>query len=151
MCCALLAGITLSAQGPGPRGGHLGDKGRHHGQNIERPDFTPEQIATLRVKELTLMLDLNEKQQTQVEQLELEIAKDRIAKRDSDKKPGKELTDDERYELRTEKLDKQIAHKNSMRGILNKEQFEKWEKAAIQRGKTKRQRKHKAARDGKGK
>ena len=146
LVCALIAGVTVSAQGQ--RKGNHGNKG-DRGHQMERPDFTPEQIATIKVKELTLMLDLNESQQTAVQKLELAAATDRKAKMETRKASKEELTDDERYALINERLDKRIEFKNSMRSILNDEQFEKWEKAAARRGKHAKQRNQNGPRHGK--
>ena len=126
--CSLLLCFTAFAQNP--------DKGRHkHGkQNVERPDYSPEQIAELKTKKLTLLLDLSESQQQKISQLELEAAKSRKSKMDG-KERGEKLSDEERFNRHSERLDKQIAHKKSMKSILNKEQYEKWEKSVMTKGK----------------
>lgn len=113
-------------------------------------DFTPEEIAQLQTKKMTLELDLTDAQQKEVYKLLLTEAKDkkqmmddRKAKREAYKSSGenrgkrKMLSKEERFNLENERLDKQIAHKKEMQRILKKEQFEKWEKMskAMQRNK----------------
>ena len=130
----LFLSFTVSAQGPGPR-----EKGPHH-ERMQQADFTPEQIADLRTKELTLQLDLSEAQQKEIAKLELSVAKDRKqhreAMKEADKPDGEAL-----YKLKSEMLDKKIAYKNSMQKILNEGQFEKWEKSQVTRGKGRHHRK----------
>lgn len=118
----LLAGATVMAQ--------EGRK-KHHREVMK--DLTPEQIATLHTKKMTLALDLSDTQQKQVQVLSLENAKLRKAKmeeRKARKESGesKKPTPEERYELQLERLDNQIAHKAEMKAILSPEQYEKWEK-----------------------
>ncbi|WP_372753585.1 hypothetical protein [Mariniflexile sp.] len=95
-------------------------------------DLTPEEMATLQTKKMTLHLDLNESQQKQIHKLNLENAtakKEMMetfkAKKESNskEKPSKE----ERLKMMNAKLDHQIATKARMKSILSKEQFEKWE------------------------
>ena len=141
LICLLFVGLSATAQHEGPR----------HGKSkaqMERPDFTPEQISEIRVKELTLLLDLTEKQQEAIGALELEAAKEREQKRAEMKESKEKPTDEEKFERITEMLDKKIAFKNSMKSILDKDQFEKWEKSAMTRSKHKRNRKQKQIREG---
>ena len=116
--CSLLICFTAFAQHP--------EKGRHRQgkPNVERPDYSPEQIAELQTKKLTLMLDLSEAQQQKISQLELEIAKSRKSMKE-ERARGEKPSDEERFKKRSEMLDKQIAHMKSMKSILNKEQYEK--------------------------
>ena len=138
--CSLLICLTAFAQRP--------DKGvqRHGKQNVERPDYSLEQIAELKTKKLTLMLDLSEAQQQKISQLELEAAKSRQAMME-ETKGGEKPSDEERYNRQSEMLDRQISHKKSMKSILNKEQFEKWEKSVIAKGK-RRKGEHRHSRKG---
>lgn len=96
-------------------------------------DLTPDEIATLQSKKMTLALDLSEKQQAQVKALFLEQAIERKAKmeereklmKDKDaKKPSKE----ERLKMQNARLDAQIEMKKKMKSILTADQYEKWEK-----------------------
>ncbi|WP_422083547.1 Spy/CpxP family protein refolding chaperone [Ulvibacterium sp.] len=118
----LLAGATAMAQ-----------EGRKNHHRAAMKDLTPEQIATLHTKKMTLALDLNEAQQKQIQVLSLENAKLRKAKmeeRKAKKESGesKKPTSEERYVMQLERLDNQIAHKAEMKAILSPEQYEKWEK-----------------------
>lgn len=112
------------------------------GDRMERgerlKDFTPEEIAELKTKRMTLDLDLTESQQKKIQKLNLENAMDRKAKmeerqakmKDSKEKPSKE----ERLAMINERLDKQIEMKKKMKNILNDEQFAKWEEKLSRRG-----------------
>lgn len=101
-------------------------------------DYTPEEAATLQTKRMTLLLDLTEKQQVQVQKLFLENATQRQAMREANQakkqtgvgnKPSKE----ERFAMQNKRLDNQIAMKAKMKEILTEDQFVKWEKAQMQR------------------
>jgi hypothetical protein len=101
-------------------------------------DYTPEEAATLQTKRMTLLLDLTEKQQAQVQKLFLENATQRQAMREANQakrqtgegnKPSKE----ERFAMQNKRLDNQIAMKAKMKEILTEDQFVKWEKAQMQR------------------
>ena len=95
-------------------------------------DLSPEEIATLQTKKMTLHLDLNEAQQKKVETLFLEEAKLRKAKMEERKamKEGAErktITKEDKFKMMNARLDHQIEMKQKMKSILNDEQFEKWE------------------------
>ncbi|WP_299670323.1 hypothetical protein [uncultured Polaribacter sp.] len=97
----------------------------------ERPQLTVEQHTDLAIKKMTLALDLSEKQQNKIKPLIASKMAERKAfmeKRKANKKEEKKPTSDEIYAAKSKMLDQQIAMKNSMREILNKEQFEKFEK-----------------------
>ena len=124
----LMAGITAMAQKPE----------RERGQRGDMRDMTPEQMATLQTKQMTLALDLTEAQQKQIQSLNLDNAKKRAekmnemkAKRESGE--AKKLSSEERYAMKTAMLDRQIAQKEKMKKILNNEQYEKWEKIKMNR------------------
>lgn len=101
-------------------------------KNQDREPLSLEQRADLQVKKMTLQLDLNEKQQKEVKALMLENGKQRQenleARKESFKNEGS-LTAEQRYEMQLAALDQQIAMKESMKKILNKEQFAKWEQS----------------------
>ena len=112
-----------------------GDK-MERGQRMS--DFTPEEMAQLQTKKMTLDLDLTKAQQKQIEKINLENAKERKAKMDArqakmkdgkGEKPSKE----ERLKMMNERLDKQLEVKQKMKQVLNAEQFEKWEKNHAQK------------------
>lgn len=124
--------LTVSAQHKNDRKEHL-------------KDLSPEEIATLKTKKMTLHLDLTEAQQTAVKSLVLEEAKHREslrAKREEQKndenfkKPSKE----ERLAMANEHLDRQIAMKKKMKDILNDQQYEKWEASMEKQNKMKQKR-----------
>ncbi|WP_438968750.1 hypothetical protein [Nonlabens sp.] len=98
-------------------------------QRVER-NLTPEQIASLKSKNMTLVLDLDEKQQIKVEQLLLNNAKDRKAKK-LNKEERSKLTSNQRIALKEQMLEKQIAMKREMRSILNADQYTRWEKMMV--------------------
>ncbi|TQO39626.1 hypothetical protein GQ41_4308 [Arenibacter algicola] len=119
----LMAGITAMAQKPERERGHRGDM----------KDMSPEQIAALQTKQMTLALDLSDAQQKEIQSINLENAVKRSEKMDEMKArkesgEAKKLTSEERYAMKTAMLDHQIAQKEKMKKILNKEQYEKWEK-----------------------
>ena len=95
-------------------------------------DMTPDEMATLQTKKMTLHLDLTEGQQKQMMALNLEEAKLRKAKmeersamkEDSENKP---FTKEDKLKMMNERLDHQIAMKQKMKSILNDEQYKKWE------------------------
>lgn len=96
-------------------------------------DLTPEEMATMQTKKMTLHLDLNESQQKEIQKINLENAIDRKAKmeaRIAQRENGTmaKTTKEERLKMMNERLDKQIAMKAKMKKILNDEQFAKWEK-----------------------
>jgi periplasmic protein CpxP/Spy len=98
----------------------------------DREPLSLEQRTELQVKKLTLDLDLNEKQQKEIKTLMLENGKQRQEKlesRNEQIKTEKGLTAEQRYEMQLAALDHQIAMKESMKKILTKEQFAKWEES----------------------
>lgn len=103
----------------------------HKGRLAHWKDMTPEQIATLQTKKMTLALDLSESQQREIQKINLENATDRKAKMAEwkAKKESGEMTKpatEEQYAKKIALLDRQIAHKEKMKQLLSKEQYEKW-------------------------
>lgn len=99
--------------------------------NEERPQMTAQQQNELQVKKLTLELDLTAQQQKEIAKIVEQKQKKREAMRSefkTKKAEEKKLTSDEKFVLKRNMLDEQIAHKNEMKKILTPEQFEKWEK-----------------------
>lgn len=102
---------------------------QQRGEKHER--LKPEQRAELKAKEMTLALNLNDKQQKDVKTLLLDRSKKAeaaMAERKAARDAGKKHTADERFAMRSKMLDAQIATKAEMRKILTTEQFAKWEK-----------------------
>lgn len=113
-------------------------KGERTEKGQRMSDLTPEEMAQLQTKKVTLLLDLTVAQQKKVEKLHLENAKERQAFREARQAKrkdgsGKNSSKKERLEMENQRLDKQIEMKKNMKKILNDEQFEKWEMIKIQR------------------
>ena len=96
-------------------------------------DMSPEQIAILKTKKMTLALDLSTAQQKEIQTLNLENAKEREALM-LERKVKKEQAEqskpsaDERFDFQNERLDRMIVQKGKMKQILSEEQFQKWER-----------------------
>lgn len=115
LATVMMLGLTMSAQQRGAADMKL----------------KPEQRAELKAKEMTLALNLNEKQQKDVKALMLDRSKKAeaaMAQRKAAKEAGKRPTADEMFAMKSRMLDEQIAMKAEMRKILTAEQFTKWEK-----------------------
>src|SRR5690606_35918944 len=102
-------------------------------------DYTPEEMAQVQTKQLTLDLDLNEAQQKQVETLFLENAKTRKAKMEQRNLSGAEksskasLSKEEKLTMKNESLEQQKEMKAEMKQVLSKDQYAKWEKLREER------------------
>ena len=109
-----------------------------------RKQMTPNDIADLKSKKLTLKLDLTDAQQKKVHALILNQVKARKALKNERKakdgekkeKPSK----DDIVKMQNRRLDQQIAMKRKMKTILTAEQYAKFEK--IKPRKNKKRRKH---------
>jgi Spy/CpxP family protein refolding chaperone len=112
-------------------------KGDPQTRSASMEAMTPEQRADLRVKQMTLDLDLTEKQRTEIKKIVLENSKKSEAKRaemKAKKAEKKAMSAEERYAMQNERLDNQIEMKAQMKKILTQEQFEKFEeKQAMQK------------------
>jgi hypothetical protein len=102
------------------------------GQRERMESLTPEEIASLQTKKMTLNLDLTEEQQTKIQALHLDEAKMRKAKMEERKamkesEETKAFTKEDKVKMMNERLDHQIATKQKMKSILNTEQYTKWE------------------------
>ncbi|WP_430968651.1 hypothetical protein [Spongiimicrobium sp. 2-473A-2-J] len=125
----VMAGLTAMAQ-----------KGEGKGHHGFMKDMTPEQLATLQTKKMTLALELSAKQQQQIQRINLENAELRKAKMEelrTKKESGKreKPTADERFTMLNERLDKKIAAQSELKRILNEEQFEQWKKMQLAKDK----------------
>lgn len=99
-------------------------------KDFKRERFTPEQRTELRVKQMTLDLDLSDKQQVEIKKLLTEreaTRKNKMEEMKKMKEEGVKPTADERFEMQKNRLDEQIDFKNKMKKILSKEQMDKWE------------------------
>ena len=95
-------------------------------------DLTPDEIATLQTKKMTLHLGLTEAQQKEIKALNLEQAKLHKAKMEErkamkDNSERKPFTKEDKLKMMNERLDHQIAMKQKMKSILNADQYAKWE------------------------
>ncbi len=102
-----------------------------HKKGKKYPKFTPEQVAELQTKKMTLQLDLTKNQQDKVFSLHKEIAIKRQEKRAIRKTLGEKRekpSDEVLFERRSMRLDVMIAHQNKMKTILEEKQFEAWKK-----------------------
>jgi len=112
--------ISISAFSQQKSYSHKGDKS----------DISSEEIATLQTKKLTLLLDLNQAQQQEIKKLYQEKAEKRkalMAERKKMSAEDAEKSKENRFERMNARLDKQLAHQEKMKQILNEEQFKKWQ------------------------
>jgi hypothetical protein len=97
-----------------------------------RKDMTPNDIADLKSKTLTLKLDLTDAQQKKVHKLILNEAETRQSARKERKvKDGEERekpSKEDRLKMQNQRLDQQIKMKREMKTILTAEQYAKFEK-----------------------
>lgn len=133
----LISGISLNAQ-------------RHGGDRNSMKDLNPQEVATLQTKKMTLALDLDQKQQTEIHSLFLTNAterKNKMDERKASKEEGNRPSKEERFTMQNERLDHMIAQKAAMKEILSQEQFEKWETMQEKRQKGKKKRRQGKSRD----
>lgn len=103
---------------------------RNYHKNEAMINMSSEEIATLQTKKLTLHLDLNEAQQQEIKKLYKEKAEQRKALMAERKKMSVEDLEklkENRFERMNARLDKQLAHQEKMKQILNEEQFKDWQ------------------------
>lgn len=103
------------------------------GETGERmKEATSQEMATMQSKKLTLALDLSDKQESEVYQVLFTQAKKRKANKIS-KEDRKQLTEEQKKAHKLAMINEKIAVKRSMKNILNKEQYAKWEKSLQKR------------------
>jgi len=103
-------------------------KGQHH--KAEMANMSAEETATLQTKKLTLLLDLDQAQQKEIKKLYQEKAEERKAMMAEHKKMSAEDAEklkENRFERKNARLDRELAHQEKMKQILNEEQFKKWQ------------------------
>ena len=93
---------------------------------VNKGKKSPEDIASMQTKELTLSLDLTEDQQGKVKSLLTEHYTERKAMMEQSGKKRKDMSKEELSEKRMAILDSQILLKGKMKEILNNEQYEKY-------------------------
>ncbi len=106
----------------------------------EKPDnaekMTPEQKVILQTKQTTLALDLDDSQYKKL----LDLNKKKLKKKKYNKENYKNLSADDKFELKSELIDAQITYQREVKKILNDEQYKSWKKM---RGKKMRSMQHK--------
>jgi hypothetical protein len=110
---ALLLMSTLAIAQPGERG---------------RKMPSPE----IQAKNMTLALDLSDKQEKEVFQL-LTDQKSKMEKTKVSKEERRDLTSEQKNIQRTNMLDQKIAMKREFKKILSEDQYERWEKMVAKR------------------
>ena len=91
--------------------------------------LTTEQLTTLKVKKMTLELELSEIQQNKLTPVIKELISERSAqleKKRELKNEVKKINPNERYQMANKILDRKIMFQKEMRTILNEEQFKKF-------------------------
>lgn len=122
---AMIFTITISAQ-------------QKNSKKQKGPNYSSEQMATIQTKKMALALDLDANQQKSILKLMTTAAKERneaMAKFKEKRTSGVKPTEEERFAIQNNRLDKQMAHKAEMKKILNATQYEKWEKQVGKKGK----------------
>ncbi len=90
-----------------------------------RKQMTPDEMTALRIKKMTLQLDLTEEQQKTLYPIFLKEAKERKDRHNNKVDKKEKLSKDDFVALKNQKLDHQIALKEKLKTILTPEQFEK--------------------------
>ena len=121
--CIALFSINMHAQRPNHR-----HKSLKHQKHLIKA-FSAEQLATLKTKRMTLLLDLSEAQQRDVYNINLTQSKKQKARlklRQEQQANNKPATSQELFEKMSQSLDEKILYKNQLKTLLSKEQFKKW-------------------------
>ncbi|MCO4822194.1 MAG: hypothetical protein KC469_09010 [Flavobacteriaceae bacterium] len=106
---------------------------QHKEQRSKSNDFSPEEMATLQSKRMTLNLDLTESQQNEVHQVFLKKLNDRQVKRDAKNNSTSKPTKADKFKRMNASLDQKIETKAELKSILNEAQYKKWEKSLKQK------------------
>lgn len=140
----ILTGTLAFAQ----RDGHRGQRSEFH------QDLTVEQLATLKTKKMTLVLELTEKQQDAIYEFNVanaEFRKEKMAERKANKENGERSkpTTEERYAMENARLDRMMAQQEELKQILTEEQFDQWKKMQMHKHAHHNRNRHKEGRRGK--
>ncbi len=117
-------------------------EGMQQRQKMERSriaaNLSAEEMATLRTKELTLQLDLNESQQKNIKALLVSEISNRKANMQNRpqkgfRKDSTNISSEDFYKMKSERLDHQIEFQNKMKTILTDTQFDTWKSINQQR------------------
>lgn len=131
LAMTMMAGMGMIAQTPADKSFI---QNRH--ERIQKEHLTPQQRAELKSKQLTLKLDLTDKQQKEVEKLLLTAEnqkEDAFNQRLEARKTGMKPTSDERLVAKNRMLDARIAMKRELKKVLNTDQYAKLEKLKEER------------------
>jgi len=126
MAAVLLIGMTGFAQ----------ESKKTQAQETKVERMTSEQRNELRLKEMTLKLDLTSAQQKEMATIIAEQSAKRTAamsERKANKDKKAKMSADERFAKKSKMLDEKIAMKQRMKAILTPAQMEKWEKMNAQK------------------
>lgn len=107
--------------------------------------LTTEQLTTLKVKKMTLELELSEIQQNKLTPVIKELISERSAqleKKRELKNEVKKINPNERYQMANKILDRKIMFQKEMRTILNEEQFKKFKTLEKKRNEKMKKRRH---------
>lgn len=100
-------------------------------ERAQMDQMTMEQKNQLRLKKMTLDLDLSTSQQKEVEKILAEQGRKKeakiIARQNSQGAMKKKQNFEERFVRKNKILEEQIARKGKMQKILSSKQFDKWE------------------------
>lgn len=106
-------------------------------QMHQEDSFTPEQQATLKAKKLTLALELNDKQKSELTKLfkeEAAMMQKHHNKMKALKEEGKKV---DRYDMMNRHLDLKIDQQRKIKNILSEDQYTKWSKMKMHMGSNK--------------
>ena len=110
-----------------------------------KKSLTTEQLTTLKVKKMTLVLELSEIQQNKLTPVIKELISERSAQLDKKrelKNDVKKINPNERYQMANKILDRKIMFQKEMRTILNEEQFKKFKTLEKKRNEKMKKRRH---------
>lgn len=139
LAMTMMVGVAINAQPLGT--GITGNKP----EKEQRDPFTPAQRAELRSKKLALKLDLNDKQQKEIQQLMLvrETEKEQLmAQRKAQRETAKRPVAGDRFAMMNKRLDTEITMKKELKKILTAEQFAKYEQLRDEQHKKMERRPH---------
>ena len=107
--------------------------------------LTTEQLTTLKVKKMTLELELTEVQQKKLTPVITKLISERKIEADRMSKSinqVKKINPNERYQMANKILDRKIMFQKEMRTILNEEQFKKFKTLEKKRNEKMKKRRH---------
>lgn len=108
------------------------------GQNDKRKmkgseEFTTEQQAILKTKKMTLALDLNNNQQSQILALNKKWIQEKASMRSTSETNNQELSADQKFDLMNKKLDYKISQQQELKKVLDNDQYALWKESMMKR------------------